>query len=58
MSDLDLITGLKRLRVRGMPQVRLAATLKAAGLNIHRAIAFKKTAKPIQSRYKTDRPVL
>lgn len=48
MSDLDRITGLKRLRVRGMPQVRLAATLKAAGLNIHRAIAFKKR----QKRYK------
>jgi len=41
MSDLDRITGLKRLRVRGMPQVRLAAVLKAAGLNIWRAVAFK-----------------
>ncbi len=51
MSDLDRITGLKHLRVRGMPQVRLAATLKAAGLNIHRAIAFKKRHK----RYKTGK---
>ncbi|MGB9591763.1 MAG: transposase, partial [Candidatus Kryptoniota bacterium] len=41
MSDLDRISGLKRLRVRGMPQVRLAAILKAAGLNIHRAAAFR-----------------
>ena len=41
MSDLDRITGLKKLRVRGMPQVRLAATLKAVGLNIHRAVAFR-----------------
>jgi hypothetical protein len=48
MSDLDRIYGLKHLRVRGMPQVRLAATLKAAGLNIHRATAFKKR----QKRYK------
>jgi len=42
MSDLDRMTGIKRLRVRGMPQVRLAATLKATGLNILRSVAFKK----------------
>jgi len=41
MSDLDRVTGLKHLRVRGMIQVRLAATLKAAGLNIRRAAAFR-----------------
>ena len=41
MSDLDRMTGIKRLRVRGMPQVRLAATLKATGLNILRATAFR-----------------
>jgi hypothetical protein len=41
MSDLDRITGIKHLRVRGMRQVRLAATLKAAGLNVLRATAFK-----------------
>ena len=41
MSDLDRITGLKHLRVRGMPQVRLAAVLKATGLNILRSEAFK-----------------
>ena len=45
MSDLDRITGLKRLRVRGMPQVRLAATLKATGLNIRRSMAFKNRLK-------------
>ncbi|WP_277059008.1 transposase [Trichlorobacter lovleyi] len=50
MSDLDRITGLKRLRVRGMPKVRLAATLKAAGLNIHRATAFRNQ----QNRRKKD----
>jgi hypothetical protein len=42
MSDLDRTTGLKHLRVRGMPQVRLAAVLKATGLNILRSVAFKK----------------
>lgn len=47
MSDLDRITGLKRLRVRGMPQVRLAATLKATGLNIHRATAFRNRQKRV-----------
>ena len=41
MSDLDRMTGLKHLRVRGMPQVRVAAVLKATGLNILRAVAFK-----------------
>ncbi len=45
MSDLDRITGLKHLRVRGMPQVRLAATLKATGLNILRSATFKNRHK-------------
>lgn len=49
MSDLDRLTGLKRLRVRGMPQVRLAATLKAAGLNIHRATVFRNRQKQAQN---------
>ena len=40
MSDLDRVTGLKHLRVRGMVPVRIAATLKATGLNIRRATAF------------------
>jgi hypothetical protein len=41
MSDLDRVTGIKHLRVRGMTQVRLAATLKVTGLNIRRATAFR-----------------
>jgi len=45
MSDLDRMTGLKHLRVRGMPQVRLAATMKATGLNILRIVAFKNHVK-------------
>lgn len=45
MSDLDRVTGIKRLRIRGMIQVRLAATLKAAGLNIHRAVTFRRRGR-------------
>jgi len=41
MSDLDRMTGLKHLRVRGMPQVRLAATLKITGLNVLRSATFR-----------------
>lgn len=45
MSDLDRITDLKHLRVRGMAQVRLSAVLKATGLNILRATAFRNRHK-------------
>jgi hypothetical protein len=45
MSDLDRITEIKHLRVRGMPQVRLAVILKATGLNILRATAFRNRLK-------------
>ncbi len=37
MSELDRKTGLKHLRVRGHPAVRLCAKLKATGVNILRA---------------------
>lgn len=40
MSALDRLTGIKHLRIRGMVPVRLAATLKATGLNILRATVF------------------
>ena len=50
MSDLDRITGIKRLRVRGMPQVRLAAVLKATGLNILRATMFKNRLRRVEKR--------
>jgi hypothetical protein len=54
MSDLDRMTGLKHLRVRGMPQVKLAATLKATGLNIRRSTVFRNR----QKRYvKTETPI-
>jgi len=42
MSEFDRRTGVKQLRVRGMPAVRFAATLKATGLNILRAGAVRK----------------
>lgn len=41
MSDLDRVTGIKHLRVRGIRAVTLAAILRAAGLNILRATAFR-----------------
>ena len=50
MSDLDRITGIKHLRVRGIRQVKLAAVLKATGLNILRAMAFKNRLKREENR--------
>ena len=43
MSQLDRKTGLKHLRVRGLQAVSFCATLKAAGINILRAVAFKNS---------------
>lgn len=45
MSEFDRRTGVKHLRVRGMPAVRFAATLKAVGLNILRAGAVRKARR-------------
>jgi len=45
MSDLARVTGIKHLRVRGMMAVRVAATLKATGLNIWRSMAFRYRKK-------------
>jgi hypothetical protein len=41
MSQLDRLTGIKNLRVRGMSAVSFAGYLKAAGINIIRAAAFR-----------------
>ena len=41
MSQLDRLTGFKYLRVRGLSAVSFAAYLKAAGINIIRAAAFR-----------------
>jgi hypothetical protein len=45
MSDLDRLTNIKRLRVRGLPAVRFAATLKATAVNIFRATAVRAARK-------------
>jgi len=52
MSDLDRITGIKHLRVRGMPQVRQAAVLKATGLNILRSTTFRNRQRKIEEARK------
>jgi len=41
-SALDRLTGVKHLRVRGMPAVRFAVVLKALGLNLLRAAAVRR----------------
>src|SRR4030066_375063 len=43
MSQMDRKTGLKYLRVRGLAAVSFCATLKAAGINILRGVAFKNS---------------
>jgi hypothetical protein len=47
MSQLDRRTGLKHLRVRGLAAVSFCATLKAAGINILRAVAFKNSENEV-----------
>ncbi len=45
MSQFDRLTGVKRLRVRGLPAVRFCATLKATAVNIFRAAAVRAARK-------------
>jgi len=45
MSDLARVTGIKRLRVRTLQKVRVAAVLKATGLNLLRSAAFRLGGK-------------
>lgn len=53
MSQFDRRTSVKHLRVRGMKAVRFAVFLKATGVNIFRAAAFRgrtnKGKSPLQS---------
>jgi hypothetical protein len=42
MNQYNQLTGVKRLRVRGIKAVRYCATLKAAGLNLLRAAAVRR----------------
>ena len=48
MSQYDRLTGVKRLRVRGFEAVRFAAVLKAAGVNLARAVAAFRARKRAQ----------
>jgi len=45
MSAYDRLTGVKRLRVRGLKAVRFCATLKAVGVNLFRATAVRRARK-------------
>ena len=45
ISEYDRKTGVKHLRVRGLPAVSFCATLKAAAVNIFRATAFLNRAE-------------
>jgi len=45
MSQYDRLTGVKQLRVRGFTAVRFAAVLKAAGVNLARAIAVRRARR-------------
>jgi hypothetical protein len=45
MSEFDRRTGVKKLRVRGMPAVRFCARMKATGLNILRAGAVRRARR-------------
>ena len=48
MSEFDRRTGVKKLRVRGMPAVGYYARMKATGLNILRAGAVRKARRKAQ----------
>jgi hypothetical protein len=54
MSELDRKTGVKHLRVRGLEAVSFCAILKAAGLNLFRAAAFKNR-KEKEKRVRMDK---
>jgi hypothetical protein len=45
MSEYERTTGVKRLRVRGLPAVRYCAKLKAIGVNLFRATAVRNALK-------------
>ena len=48
MSQYNALTGVKRLRVRGLKAVRYCATLKAAGVNLLRAASVRKARRRSQ----------
>ena len=54
MSQFDRLTGVKHLRVRGRKPVRFAAVMKAAAVNIARALAVSQARRRAQGT-NTDR---
>ena len=58
MSQLDRKTGLKHLRVRGLAAVSFCATLKAAGLNLLRAVAFRNSQEDKNLALQQTNPAL
>ena len=52
-SEMDRKTGIKRLRVRGLPAVSCCARLKAIGVNIFRAARVKRTLDDLRTAPKT-----
>lgn len=51
MSEFNRRTGVKKLKVRGMPAVGFAARMKATGLNILRAGAARKARRKARRAY-------
>jgi hypothetical protein len=58
MSEYHRTTGVKRLRVRGFPEVRYCATLKAIGVNLFRATAVRNALKEEREAHQTGEPML
>jgi hypothetical protein len=48
MSEYDKKTGVKRVRVRGLPAVRYCAVLKAVSINLFRATAVRNAINALQ----------
>ncbi len=55
MFQFDRRTGVKHLRVRGMKAVRFCAFLKATGINIFRAAAFKRRENVVANSLAQER---
>ena len=48
MSEYDRVTGVKKLRVRGLAAVTFAAFMKAIGINLKRAAAYIQGLKKVE----------
>jgi hypothetical protein len=53
MSQYDRLTGVKKLRVRGMEAVRFYAVMKATGLNLLRAARVRKARAMAQRAHRS-----